>query len=332
VSGRPAFLRKRQRTIDTYRTAFEAYFGYLAHIRHVQALTFDQLFDIDLVTAFVHWHVNDLHQRPTILIRSFLTRVLALTRQYHPLPEFRARLLALQKTIPVPAPVLNKDDAWVSLATLKEVARALWPRKRPSELRKNTQHPGLHHAVHAGVSLMLQLWTYIPFRQRNMREMQLGTNLSKDAHGKWRVIFHGEQLKVAIKRGRENVFTMPFPPALTPVLEDYLTFWRPLLLAIASQPSSHVFLTQHGIPMTPKAIRTLTSNSVYRYTGKHWHPHIIRTVWATEHIRNTGDFYGAAVMLNDRLETVIAKYAHLRDENVAENIYKLIDERNGQGK
>ena len=71
---------------------------------------------------------------------------------------------------------------------------------------------------------------------------------------------------------------------------------------------------------------------VYSYTGKRWHPHIIRTVWATEHIRKTGDFYGAAIMLNDRLETVMAKYTHLVEEDVAEKIYRLIDERNGQGK
>ena len=76
-----------------------------------------------------------------------------------------------------------------------------------------------------------------------------------------------------------------------------------------------------------------TKSTVYRYTGKHWHPHIIRTVWATEWIRKThGDFYTAAIMLNDRLETVIAKYTHLLEEDVAEKAYRLLAERNGQGK
>ena len=76
-----------------------------------------------------------------------------------------------------------------------------------------------------------------------------------------------------------------------------------------------------------------TKSTVYRYTGKDWHPHIIRTVWATEWIRKThGDFYTAAIMLNDRLETVIAKYTHLLEEDVAEKAYRLLAERNGQGK
>ena len=43
-------------------------------------------------------------------------------------------------------------------------------------------------------------------------------------------------------------------------------------------------------------------------------------------------FYTAAVMLNDRLETVIANYAHLLEEDVAEKADRIIEERNGQGK
>jgi hypothetical protein len=62
-------------------------------------------------------------------------------------------------------------------------------------------------------------------------------------------------------------------------------------------------------------------------------PHIIRSVWATEWIRKThGDFYTAAIMLNDRLETVIATYAHLLEEDVAEKAYRLLEECNRQGK
>jgi hypothetical protein len=44
------------------------------------------------------------------------------------------------------------------------------------------------------------------------------------------------------------------------------------------------------------------------------------------------DFLDVAKILNDRVETVMANYAHLRDENVVEKADRLIDERNGQGK
>ena len=98
-------------------------------------------------------------------------------------------------------------------------------------------------------------------------------------------------------------------------------------------PPPHVFITWNATPYTEKTLRGFAKRLVYRYTGKHWHPHIIRTVWATEWIHKThGDFYTTAIMLNDRLETVIAKYTYLLEEDVAEKAYKLIDERIGQGK
>ena len=57
----------------------------------------------------------------------------------------------------------------------------------------------------------------------------------------------------------------------------------------------------------------------------------MRTVWATEYIRDIhpGDFYGAAVMLNDKLETVIKRYAHLLDEGIADRIYPQIRQHHG---
>src|SRR5262249_42005138 len=126
VSGRPAQLRKRFSTMADYKKTFQAYFGYLTHIEHLVP-TFDHLFDIRLVTNYVQWHVNDCHQRTTVVIRQFLTFLLALTRQYRPLPELRSQLQALKKTLPVPAPVYNKTDAWVPIPTLSEIGRTLWP-------------------------------------------------------------------------------------------------------------------------------------------------------------------------------------------------------------
>jgi hypothetical protein len=119
------------------------------------------------------------------------------------------------------------------------------------------------------------------------------------------------------------------------MLEDYLTIWRPVLTSQLPHPDQehHLFLTKRGKPHWRANLTYTTSRIVYSYTKQHWHPHIIRSVWATEWIRKThGDFYTAAVMLNDNLQTVIARYAHLLEEDVAEKAYQLLDERNGQSK
>ena len=241
--------------------------------------------------------------------------------------------MTLKKTLPKPDPLYRKEDAWVPLATLAEIGTSIWPRKLPQDLPQENKLPGRHYATRAGLSLMLRLWTYIPLRSRNMREMELGNHLYQDPHGTWRLTFRGEQLKVAVKRGRTNILDLPFPEKLVPILEAYLAIWRPILLAATSQPTELVFLTKYGGLYTDQTLMLQAKKIVYSYTGKAWHPHIIRTVWATEWIRKThGDFYTAAIMLNDRLETVIAKYTHLMEEDVAEKAYRLIDERNSQGK
>jgi hypothetical protein len=324
VEGRDVAWRKRPITVTRYQALFEGYFGYLHHIRHIADLTFDQLFDFSLIRPYIYWHVNELHQRPTKAIRSFLQYLMALTRQYRPLPTLRDQLRALLRTLPTPPPRIDKSLAWVPLTELARIGLALWPRRQPEEL----QGSGTVTAVRAGKSLILRLWTYIPYRQRNIREMRLGDNLYQDAQGKWRIRFEGTQLKVAVKQGKRNVFDLPFPDPLLPALDAYLRLWRPRLSQQSHEQFPHVFLSVRGTPyVNAGTFRLVMSNTVFMYTGKHWYPHLVRSVWATEWIRNThGDFYTAAIMLNDRLETVIHNYAHLLEEDVAERVYRQIQQ------
>jgi hypothetical protein len=330
VPGRDASLKKRLTTIENYKHHLESYFGYLHHTLHIPALTFNNLFDISFVTRYVQWHINILHKRPTLFIKEFLTHLLVLIHQYRPQPELEEQLVKLQKTIPRPYPLYNKEDAWVPLKTIDAIGRAQWPTRPPKT--QQDRHPGIVFAAQAGIALMLRLWCYVPLRQRNMREMLLDTNLAKDTDGKWRITFKNDQLKIATKRGKPNIFQVAFPHDLVPVLKEYLSRWRPILLARTSQDERHVFLKRNGQPYDMTSLWNATRYAVYSYTEKRWHPHIIRTVWATEMIRNGMSFLDVAYMLNDRPETVIAKYAHLRDEDVAEKSYSLVETILSRGK
>jgi hypothetical protein len=334
VPGRDAKLRKRDSTLDCYRNSFEGYFGYLSHIQQ-RVPAFDDLFDLDLIRAYVHWHVNERHQRATVTIHSFLRSLLAILRQYRPMPALREEILKFKKTIPDPSFHYDKSHAWVSLATLEDLGRALWPTKKPTDIlmTKQGNQGGAIFASQAAHALIFRLWTYIPYRVRNIREMQLEENLRK-VNGHWHIIFRGEQLKIALRNGQPNIFDLPFPPKLVPMLEDYLRLWRPIHLAKSPHPAQerHVFLTRHGTPHQAQSFAKASRDILYRYTGLHWHPHIVRTVWATEMILKGVDLLKVAMMLNDKLETVVTTYAHLMHQNVAEEIYALIDRDNGQGR
>jgi hypothetical protein len=332
VLGREATWKKRPTTIKGYQKAFEAYFGYLHHTLQIRPVQFSHLFDYPLIERFVHWHINDKWHRSTAATRNLIRCIHAMTSQYRPDATLKASLTALGKRLPPYRPLLNKSDAWLPLQELERVGLALWPSKSPevlaSYLKSYQSRQGLigyKMASRAGLSLMLRLWVHIPYRQRNMREMKLDQNLYRTPEGQWRIRFAGEQLKIATKRGQPNIFDLPFPPTLVPTLDTYLRTWRPILTRRTN--AAQVFLNQRGEPFTQHAIATTVQGHIYSFTGLRWHPHMIRTTWATEWIKTHGDFMTAAIMLNDRLDTVIKSYAHLLEENVAEKAFEWVQNR-----
>jgi hypothetical protein len=327
VVGRDAKWKKRPSTITTYRKCFEMYFGYLYHHLQINPVTFDHLFQPDLVKRFVDWHINERAKRTTVLAHQVVKFIQAIARQYRPDPQLVESLNTFKKHLPTPRPYYNKNDVWVSLRQLEEIGLALWPSKTPNAIRGYGRHQGagVTFAGRAAISLMLRLWVHIPYRQRNMREMKRDQNLYRTPTGQWRIRFANEELKIATKRGQANIFDLPFPPTLIETLESYLTIWRPLL--VPSEETREVFLNRFRRPFSRDRLATTMKGHVYSFTGRLWHPHLIRTIWATEWIQSSGDFMTAAIMLNDRLETVIANYSHLREENVAEKAYEWVQGR-----
>ena len=57
----------------------------------------------------------------------------------------------------------------------------------------------------------------------------------------------------------------------------------------------------------------LFKGMIYTYLKRAVHLHLMRTIWATEHITKTNDIVTAAQMLNDNVETVIQHYSHQFD-------------------
>ena len=278
-------------------------------------LNFNLLLNKDLVKDFVTWHCNEAAEKPTAFIHLFIKSLLAIANQYRPMAEFRAWLTEFSKTIPSASPVYDKNDGWVSLAEIDEIGRLLWPKRLPEHISGSC----MRQAAAAGLSLMLRLWTRRPYRQTNIRTMLLNENLYKRPHGKWAIKYASEELKVATKNNRTNYFDLPFPEDLIPLLEEYLRLWHPILIAKREAAFANiVFLNAWGKPYTLGGLRTKVCNTVYSVTGKYFHPHLIRSIFATEYISDTSDFYGAAVLLNDTIKTVIDSYAHLTEKGIAE--------------
>ena len=105
-----------------------------------------------------------------------------------------------------------------------------------------------------------------------------------------------------------------YRPEFIPVLEEFLTRHRPRLPGSATSP--FVFLTHRGRPFDVQSLREELMLAVAMRTGKRFYPHLVRTVWATEYLTSTDapDWTTAAVMLGDKVGTVMARYHDLVDQ------------------
>lgn len=268
-------------------------------------------------------------------------------------------LLEIRKfksSLPTPIKVEQKDKRWLSLDQLERVGRSIYPlnARRVQELSASTRNDldrclknrRTHNRTFRGFaynvmqSLLIRLLVRIPLRQRNLREMRwapnslaVGQNLYKE-NGTWRLRFRGNELKVRHVRGEEHVIEFEFPADLVTLLEEWLYKWRPIVIAHQklehrgteriSDGQEFVFLNSHGRPLPLNQMTHAFERATHKFTGIAVNPHMFRTIFATEYIKETNNFIDAAHMLGDCVKTVIDRYAKLLDEDCAKRASKWI--------
>lgn len=227
-------------------------------------------------------------------------------------------------------------------------AVSLHVRRTMHFLKPNKHHSHRGTAVDALKSLLIRLMVRIPLRVRNFLEMSWnphnpdkGKNLFREA-GSWYLRFSGSELKIGTRRGKVNAILHRIPSELTWLIEEVLTLWRPLITGVpyqlpqgdeseavsykepaqtkapAYKNAPHdvlLFLTSECKPTKRDNIRDWVKSTTYVYSGVAVYPHLIRDIWATTYIKQTGDFVGAAKRLGDMVETVMKHYAHLLDDD-----------------
>lgn len=243
-------------------------------------------------------------------------------------------------------------------------------RQKLQTLNTKGHHSNLKHtAIYALESLLVRLMIRIPLRLRNFCEMswnpvrpEEGKNLFR-MDGSWYVRFSGSELKVGMRRGKVVSILHRVPSELTWLIEEVLTKWRPIITGVPyslpeegkSGPNRYqeppqtkapadkkapgnvlLFLTGDCKPATREVIRFWVESTTYAYTGVAVYPHLIRDIWATTYIKETGDIAGAARRLGNTYEITLKHYAHLLDEEAEEKgdafnrkLFGLNPERDG---
>jgi len=263
--------------------------------------------DPDVLRAYATWHAeNRTEGRPSRFIEKTLIDFLTCAKYYLKVDSDVIDAIAAIKAEWDPPPVHDKRARWNSLAALEEAGLAEYPDGRRFPNR-------LYAALAAQRSLIIRLLVRRPLRSRNIREVKLGRNLYEDGHGKWIIEFRGEELKVARRNGRENIYHVAWPEDLIAPLKEFLEKWRPLL--DKSGNSEYVFLNQHGKPLTKTTLNRRIQRTIREYTGQSTNIHLFRDIWATEFLSETHNFTAAAQMMGDALETILRRYMHLQECN-----------------
>jgi hypothetical protein len=318
--------------------------GFAVHELHqpIDTLTLEGLCTPDLVEAFASWWL-DRRGRMTLGLDLMLRVPITIARHWLKDASVAKELTQLCGSLPPIEPVYQKDQHWLSLQQLEDVALSLYPRnarrlqefptlRKPSYQRTNSKR---RTSFYVGFSLVIRLLIRLPMRQRCIREMAIGKNLIQDRAGVWHIKFVGTELKIERSRGAVNRYEFPFPTDLVPLLEEWLTDWRPKL---ASPDERHVFLNTRGQPFTePDQISDMMMRTTYRFTGVSVNPHMIRDIWATEYLNtHHGDVMGCARRLGNTPEMVMRHYAHIiqkdADARAEAFLQGTFAEANGKGK
>jgi integrase len=333
-TDRPARIKKRPITSEAVQKALLRLGGYAHHIAGIplDELSLDRLTEPAFVDGYVAWWVNDRRGRVTCTITDFLEKLRVIAKFWLKQPERAKALHEIRLSLQDGGPVFDKESALVPLKDLERAGLGNYPftperlqRREPIRaLYRHLQDPehvpmppywrsyatSKRVGTQVMTSLIIRLLVRLPMRQRCIREMKLDHNLRKRPDGDWEVCFRGAELKIASRKHvGMNEYRHTIPRDLTPLIEQWLTVWRPHRLPDGGSPL--IFLTESGNPLADDRLRRLFRAAVYRFTGRRTTIHMVRDSWATEYLDATGDVAGCAEMLGDTVEMVLRHYAHV---------------------
>ena len=117
-------LRLRPSSLSMTRHKLEFYLGFLVHIQGRQIRRWTELFDVEQVNAYVHWHAKRLGTGITVQGITIAERVAAIA-SHEGLPQ-AATLRAYLKSLPKPEPMHDKRHNRASLQDLLTTAHYLF--------------------------------------------------------------------------------------------------------------------------------------------------------------------------------------------------------------
>lgn len=129
-------------------------------------------------------------------------------------------------------------------------------------------------------------------------------------------LFQFEFSEEETKAGRPVMAVLP--DILTTFLEEFLTFYRPIL--VCGDDPGTLFVNQFGNAISKQQIEEAVQEATLRYTGRPVNPHLFRDIYAVEYLRdpdNHTDYLTLSKILwHGTPEITIKKYAWIFNESI----------------
>jgi len=207
-------------------------------------------------------------------------------------------------------PDKREVEAWRPWHLL-EMAEAIW---KSEPVHKGAPNPYRHHMQlisRKRTALLLRLGTESPLRIRNWAEMQWNKNLFKNRQGHWVVRFKGEELKVSHRGFKTNVYEVVYSAEAGEWIERWRAELSKYLGDDFEEHCPYVFIRgdlKGGVDH--ESLRTQIRGLVLEVSGKDFHPHLIRSIVASNVVNELGgDGIGlAAKLLGDTVKVVMDTY------------------------
>jgi hypothetical protein len=224
-----------------------------------------------------------------------------------------------------------KAKKWVDYDRLCEI-----PEKILTKARRRFGEGSYRLALAYHNALLICFLTTLAWRQRNVRECRISTTapgpnllkgeischptlakppwveealMSNPHETFWQIYFR----KSETKNGRSVHYLLP--KQLVPLLEEYLTKYRPLLLR-GDDPGT-LFVNQYGAPLTKSSVEDLVSNLTLEHVGVLVNPHLFRDIFAVKWLEEHPEDYLtlSKILWHKTVEVTLNIYGRNFDES-----------------
>jgi integrase len=331
---RPAGARIREISARRLVNLFEQLTGYIQNIEGQEEITkIAGLVTRRNIAAFTSWASNKRHVKGQSLSTG-LGMVYASLRHN---PLYAGLELSWFENIIDQLPV--EDQTAIANRKAKKYISYLEAEQVPARIRAKRMRlkaaSARAHAIYARNELLMLWILLLPWRQPNIRELRIGganPNLTKSPIRQystatqplwiaeefrkfsgtsfWQVRFEPAETKM------KNPVQLFVPSELIPLLEQYLTVHRPVLVEGCTDPDT-VFVSHSGGAMNRGQMLNLVKKLAFEHTGVPTTPHLYRDIVAYAWLQaHPEDYLTVSKLLwHKNINTTIRIYGHRFDES-----------------